>query len=58
MRRAIKLSDVHYVGFVLKHRCFVVVNVEVVGGGEDGHDGGETSCFGLAVHAVARRRLG
>ena len=53
MWRAVKLPDIHHVALVLKHRRFVVVHVEVVGCGEDGHDGGEARGFGFAVHSVA-----
>ena len=50
---AVELPDVHDVAFILKYSGFVVVYIEVVWGGEDSHDGGESSCLRFAIHAVA-----
>ena len=48
------LSDVHHVVLVLEHRGLVVVDVQVVGGREDGNQRGETRGLALSVHSVAR----
>ena len=48
------LSDVHHVVLVLEHRCLVVVDVQVVGGREDGDQGGESRGLALSVHSIAR----
>ena len=53
MRCAVELSNVHDVALILEDSCLVVVHIEVVGCGEDGHDGGETCCLCFAVHTVA-----
>ena len=47
------LSDVHHVVLVLEHRCLVVVDVQVVGGREDGYEGWETSGLTLPVHSIS-----
>jgi len=52
MGSAIKLSDVHDITFILEDSGLVIVYVEVIWRGKDGHHGGETSCFRLAVHAI------
>lgn len=49
----IELSDVHHVAFVFEHGCFVVIHVQIIRCRKDGHDRGETSRFGLAIHAIA-----
>ena len=53
VRGAVKLPDVHDIAFILKYSSFVVVNIEVVWGGEDSHDRRESSCLRFAIHAVA-----
>lgn len=53
MRSAVELSDVHNIVLVLKDRCLVVVDIEIVGCAEDGHDTGEACRPGFAIHAVA-----
>lgn len=53
MRTAVELPNIKHVALVLQNRGFIVVNIQVVRGGEDCHDGGEASGPGLAVHAVA-----
>lgn len=53
MRGAIELPDIHNVVLVLQNGSLVVVDIEIVGGREDGHDTGETSGSRLPVHSVA-----
>lgn len=53
MRCAIELPDVHDVVFVLEHGCFVVVDVEIVGCRENGHNRREARGLCFAVHAVS-----
>lgn len=52
MRSAVELSNVHDVVLILQNSGLIVVNIEVVGGRENGHDTGETSGSGLAIHSV------
>lgn len=52
MRRAVELSDVHDVVFVLENGSLVVVDVEIVGSAEDGHYTGKPGCSSFAIHAV------
>ena len=47
------LSDIHHVVLVLEHGGLVVVDVQVVGGREDGDQRGETRSLTLSVHSVA-----
>lgn len=54
MRSAVELPNVHDIALVLEHGRFVVVDVEVVGGREDGHDRGEACRFRLAIHAIPK----
>ena len=53
VRCAVELPYVHDVTFVLQNRSFVIVHVEIVRRGENGHNGGEARAFRLPVHAVA-----
>ena len=53
MRRAIELANVHHIVLVLQDRSFVVVDIEIVGGTEDGHDTWEACRPRLSVHPVA-----
>ena len=53
MRSAVELSDVHNVILVFEDGGLVVVNVEIVRGGEDGHNTREARGSRLAIHAVA-----
>lgn len=53
MGGAIELSDIHDVAFVLEHRGFVVVNVEVIRRREDGHHRWEPCRLCFTVHPVA-----
>ena len=48
-----KLTNVHDVVLVLENSSLVVVDVQVVGCAENGHDTRESSSPGLAVHAVS-----
>lgn len=52
MRRAVELSNIHHVILVLEHRCFVIVDIEVIGRAEDGHHTGESCRPGLAIHPI------
>ena len=52
MRRAVELTDVHNVAFVFQYGGFVVIDVQVIGRGEDRHDGWESVCFCLAIHTI------
>ena len=49
---AVKLSDIHDVVLILEDCRLVVIDIEVVGGGEDSHDGWESGGACLSVHAV------
>ena len=53
MWRAIELSNVHDIVLVLEDSCLVVVDIEVIWCGEDGHDRRESSSSRLSVHAVS-----
>lgn len=53
MRGTVELPDIHDVTFVLKDGSFVVVDIKIVGGGEDGHNGWKPSCFRLSIHAIS-----
>jgi hypothetical protein len=48
-----ELTNVHDVILVLENGGLVVVDIEVIWCGEDGHDTGETRCPRLTVHAVS-----
>jgi hypothetical protein len=48
-----ELTNVHDIVLVLENSSLVVVDVQVVGCTEDGHDAREPSSPGLAVHAVS-----
>lgn len=52
VRGAVELSNVHDVVLILQHSGLIVVNIEVIGGGENRHDTGEASGPGLAIHSV------
>ena len=54
MRGRVELPDVHDVALVFQDGGFVVIDIEVVRGREDGHDGGETGSLRLPIHAVTR----
>jgi hypothetical protein len=56
MRSAVKLPDIQDVAFVLEDSGFVVVHVEVVWGGKEGHNRGEASCSGFTIHAIPGTR--
>lgn len=55
MRRAIELPDVHDVALVFQDSGLVIIDIKVVGGGEDGHDGRKAGRFCLAVHAIPEK---
>jgi len=52
MWHAVELPDAEHVRLVLDHRCFVVIDIEVIWRREKGHDARESSHATLAVHAV------
>lgn len=52
MGSAVELTDVHDVTFVLEHRSFVVVNVEVIRSREDGHHRRESCRLRFTVHPI------
>lgn len=52
MRRAVELSDIHNIVLVFQDSGLVVVDVEIVGRAEDGHDAWEACGAGFSVHAV------
>jgi hypothetical protein len=52
MRSRVKLPDVHDVALVFQDGGFVVIDVEVVRGGEDGHDRGKTCGLRLPIHTI------
>ena len=53
MRSAVELPDVHDIILVLQDRGLVVVDIEIVGRTEDGHDAREAGRPCFSVHAVA-----
>ena len=53
MRTTIELSNVHNVVLVLEDGGFVVVDVEVVGRGEDRHNRWESCSLCLSVHTIS-----
>jgi len=56
MRARIILSNCNVLICVLDHRASVVVHVQVVGGREDGDDGGEVLLGDLLVHCVSENQ--
>jgi len=50
---AVELPDIHDVAFVFQHCRFVIIYIEVIWGGENGHHGWKTCRLGFAVHAVS-----
>ena len=57
MWSTVELPDVHDVALIFENSGFVIVHVEIIGGGKDGHDGGEACAFGFAVHSVSSRHM-
>ena len=53
MWRRVELTNVQHVALVLEDSGLVVIHIEVVWRGEEGHDGREASGPGLTVHAVS-----
>ena len=53
MRGAVELSNIHDVILVFQNGGFVVVDIQVVRGRENGHHTREPRRPGLSVHAVA-----
>lgn len=53
MRSAVELSNIHDIVLVLQNGGLVVVDVEIVGSRENGHNTGETRGSRLAIHTVA-----
>ena len=54
---AIELSDVHDIALVLENSGFVVIYVEVIGGGEDSHNRWEAGALRFTVHSVSMIKL-
>jgi hypothetical protein len=54
---AVELTDIHDVALIFENGCFVIIHIEIVGGGEDGHDGGEACAFRFTIHAVPTLKL-
>ena len=52
---AIELSDVHDVALVFENGGFVIINIEVIRGGEDGHNRREASGLRFTVHPISRK---
>lgn len=52
MRCAVELPNVHDVVLILEDCRFVIVNIKVVWGAEDGHHAGKTRCPRLPIHSV------
>jgi hypothetical protein len=57
MWSTVELPDVHDVALIFENSGFVIVHVEIIGGGKDGHDGGEACAFRFAVHSVSSRPM-
>jgi hypothetical protein len=55
--RAIELSDVQYVRFILEDCSLVVIHVKIIWSREKCHDGWETCRAGLPVHTVSARLI-
>lgn len=53
MRGAVELSNIHNIVLVFQNCRFVVVNIEIVGSGEDGHDAGEAGRSSFSVHSIS-----
>lgn len=53
MGGAIELPDVHDIAFVLQNSRFIVIHVEIIWSGENGHNGWKTGGFSLAIHAIS-----
>ena len=53
MRCAVELANVHHVVFVFQYGGFVVVDIEVIRGTEDGHDAGKAGSACFPIHSVA-----
>ncbi len=52
--RRTKLPNVHHVVLVLQHGRLVVVDIQVIGRAEDGHDARKPRCSRLAIHPISR----
>lgn len=48
-----ELANVHHVILILQHRCFVIIDVQIVRSTEDGHDARKSSCPRLSIHSIA-----
>lgn len=53
MRCRIELSDVENIALVFENGGFVIIDIEIVGGGKQGHDRRETGGASFAIHAIA-----
>jgi hypothetical protein len=52
----IKLSDIQNVALILQDSSFIVVYIEIVRGGEEGHHRWKACSPGFPVHSVTRCR--
>lgn len=52
MGSAVELSDIHDIVLVLQDGGFIVVDIEVIGGGKDCHNTWETCSSSFAVHSI------
>lgn len=52
MGSTIKLPDIHDITLIFEYGGFVIVDIEIVGRGKDGHHGRESGRFCLAVHPI------
>ena len=53
MRRAVELSDVHNIVLIFKDGRLVIIDIQVVRSGEDGHDTWESGGASLAIHSIS-----
>ena len=51
--RLTELTNVHNIVLIFEHSSLVIVDIQIVGCTEDGHDTGEAGSSCLSVHAVS-----
>jgi len=54
MRCAIELPDVHNIVFVFQDSSFVIIYIQIVGGGENGHDSWKLCCACFPIHTISK----